>query len=148
MQLINNFIDQLSDQNSAQDDSISHAANEALSQILDEMIDLSGEIEGAIVSSADGIALAERLPTGLDKHRFAAMSSALLALSDSLGQEGQKGQTQNVLLESENGKVFLMHAGAALLLTVFTNSDSKLGGCLAYARQATEQIAAVVECDL
>ena len=148
MQLIDNVIDQISDHNSSQKENISSAINEALLQVLNEMIDFSDDIEGAIVSSADGIALAEHLPNGLDKHRFAAMSSALLALSDSLGEEGQKGQTQNVLIESVNGKVFLMHAGANLLLTVFTNSQSQLGGCLAYARQATEQIAALADSGL
>lgn len=148
MQLIDNVIDQISDHNSSQNEKISSATTEALLHVLDEMIDFSGGIEGAIISSADGIALAERLPGGLDKHRFAAMSSALLALSDSLGKEGQKGQTQNVLIEGVNGKIFLMHAGANLLLTVFTNSESQLGGCLAYARQATEQIAALTDSGL
>lgn len=93
-----------------------------------------------MVSSIDGIAWAERLRKGFDQHRFAAMSSALLALSDNLAREGQKGATQNVLIEGDKGKIFVMHAGENLLLTVFTGSSANLGMSLAHAKQAAEKI--------
>lgn len=73
------------------------------------------------------------------------MSSALLALSDSLVQESNKGKTENVLIEGDQGKIFILHASPKLLLTVFTQKQTNLGMSLAHARQATEQINALVE---
>lgn len=140
MRLLTEVIETISSNSSERDGDASTLMHRELHKILTEMMDRSGDMDGAMVSSVDGIAWAEALREDLDKHRFAAMSSALLALSDTLVSEGQKGRTQNVLIEGENGNVFVMHAGADLLLTVFTKGKSNLGISLAYAKQAAEAI--------
>lgn len=115
-----------------------------LARILAALHDDCAEVIGSIVSGVDGIAWAERLPAEFDQNRFAAMSSALLALSDNLIREASGGSPRKVLIESEGGNVFLMHAGSRLLLTVFTRPDSSLGMSLAHANHAVDQIAALV----
>ncbi len=115
-----------------------------LERILDALHEDCAEVIGTIVSGVDGMAWAQRLPAEFDQNRFAAMSSALLALSDNLVREAGKGSPRKVLIEGEDGNVFLMHAGNRLLLTVFTRADSNLGMSLAHANHAVDQIAALM----
>ena len=122
------------EKHSSQDDSAE------LSTVLAKLMADCGDIAGAMISSTDGHAQAQKLASELDYNRFAAMSSALLALSDTLISEIQEGETKNILLESESGNVFIMHAGNQLLLTVFSKPASNLGMSLAYARKAAEEI--------
>jgi hypothetical protein len=114
--------------------------SDGLSAILVDLMTACADIAGAMISSTDGHAQAQKLDGELDYNRFAAMSSALLALSDTLISETQQGDTKNILLESESGNIFIMHAGNQLLLTVFTKPSSNLGMSLAYARKAAEEI--------
>jgi len=111
-----------------------------LSIILAKLMADCDDIAGAMISSTDGHAQAQMLASELDYNRFAAMSSALLALSDTLINETQQGDTKNILLESESGNIFILHAGNQLLLTVFSKPESSLGMSLAYARKAAEEI--------
>lgn len=143
MQLLSDVINQLSDSSHAHEADVTAAINKQLSEILDQMMLQTEDISAAMISSIDGIAWAERLEQGFDQHRFAAMSSALLALSDNLCQEANTGETQNVLIEGLGGKVFIMHAGSNLVLTVFVKDGGNLGITLAYARKAIKQIASL-----
>jgi predicted regulator of Ras-like GTPase activity (Roadblock/LC7/MglB family) len=124
----------------AKKEQVSKVVQRTLTNILTEMMDDCLDIVGAMVSSADGLAWAQKLQPGLDHHRFAAMSSALLALGDNVIKESHDGSTQNVLIESDKGNVFVMHIGKTLLLTVFTRASSNLGMSLAHARRAIEEI--------
>ena len=145
MRIINEVIDQISHNNLEQETQVQDVLTQELNKILDNLFSNSENISAAIVSSVDGLAKAQKLETDMDEHRFAAMSSALLALSDNLASEGSKGNTENVLIEGTNGKVFLLHAGPTHLLTVFTDNQASLGMSLAYAKQAAEQITALME---
>ncbi len=115
-----------------------------LARILDALHEDCSDVIGTVVSGVDGMAWAQRLPAEFDQNRFAAMSSALLALSDNLVKEAGEGSPRKVLIEGEGGNVFLMHAGSRLLLTVFTRADSNLGMSLAHANHAVERIAALM----
>ena len=119
--------------------------DQQLDNIVQTLLRSTEDISAAIISSVDGLARSKQLAEGMDEHRFAAMSSALLALSDNLVREGNKGNIENVLIEGSNGKIFILHAGPQFLLTVFTRHGANLGMSLAYARQATAQIIALME---
>jgi len=111
-----------------------------LSIILANLMTNCRDIAGAMISSTDGHAQVQMLAEDMDYHRFAAMSSALLALSDSLLNETQQSDTKNILLESDGGNTFIMHAGNQFLLTVFSKPSSNLGMSLAYAKKAAAEI--------
>lgn len=143
MELLGKVIDKISGNSSAHHDDISTMISSALNKVLGDMMEHVDDIDSAMVSSIDGVAWAQKLRDDFDQHRFAAMSSALLALSDNLIKEGKKGVIHNVMIEGDEGKIFVMHAGENLLLTVFTGSDSNLGMSLAFTKQAAEKIAAL-----
>ncbi len=143
MTFISDMVDKVSEEGSKHEDTVSSDIRHTLSATLCEMLDDCGDMLGAMVSANDGRALAERLQSGLDKHRFAAMSSALLALSDNVIRETNGGSIKNVLIQSDDGNVFILHAGNGLLLTVFSQPDANLGMSLAHASKGAADIAAL-----
>ena len=145
MRIITDVINQISHKNQVQESKPDEILDQELNKILDSLLNTTDDISAAIISSVDGLARAKKLSNDMDEHRFAAMSSALLALSDSLVQESNKGKTDNLLIEGNSGKIFILHASPKLLLTVFTQPNANFGMSLAYARQATEQINALIE---
>ena len=140
MGVISEFIDKVSDESAHHSNGVSKVVQAKLKEILRQMINNCNDIVGAMVSSSDGLAWAEELQQGLDQHRFAAMSSALLALSDTLIKETHQSTPKNVFIESDAGNVFVMHAGSNLLLTIFTKAATHIGMPLAFAKRATDEI--------
>ncbi len=113
--------------------------------ILAELLDECSDINGAMVSSTDGLAWAKKLQENMDENRFSAMSSALLALSDNLVRETHQGNIRKVLLESSGGNVLVLHAGKILNLTVFTRENVNIGMSLAHANKTAEDISNLME---
>jgi len=111
-----------------------------LDELLRELVDESSDILGALITSSDGHAWGQVLPVGFDGKRFAAMSSAMMALSDTLAREAKKGPTVNVMVEGMEGNIYVLHAGKNLSLTVFTNIKPNLGLTLAQARRTVDRI--------
>ncbi|MBI3560880.1 MAG: roadblock/LC7 domain-containing protein [Gammaproteobacteria bacterium] len=145
MQIIKDIIETLQNKSPNKVIDASTQFNQQLQIILKSLLQATDNINAALISSADGIAKSQVAANPMDEHRFAAMSSALLALSDNLSKEAGKGTAENVLIESKQGKIFILHAGPHLLLTVFTPAAANLGMALAHARQAVHQINALVE---
>ncbi len=141
MSLVSDLINKVSNESSSHMQVVSTAIQKKLLEVLEEMHEMSGEVACSVVSSADGIAWAARLPSEQDQHRFSAMGSTLLAVSDSMAQEAQKGTPRNVLVEGEDGNIYVMHAGDNLILTVVTRKGANLGLTLAHARQTADKIA-------
>jgi len=143
MSLVNEVIETLSEESESHCEDISDAARQQMNKVLASLMEAGSDFFGATISSVDGIAWAEVLMPGFDKHRFAAMSSSLLAISDELASEVNSGTTNNLLIEAVSGKIVIMHAGPLMLLTVFTKKDATLGMALARAKKATEELEAI-----
>lgn len=107
---------------------------------LKKMVDDCEEIIGAVVTTGDGVPWAQVLPDGFDANRYAAMSSSLLALCDTMVKDSRCGATINVMLEGSKGNVFVLHAGDNMLLTVFTKLTPHLGLSLSHARRAVDVV--------
>lgn len=121
------------------------ALHPELKQLLQELVDENEEIDGALVTSSDGHAQAVRLASEVDHRRLAAMSSAFTALGNTLCRETGKGTPRNLLIEGENGNIYLLQAGSTRVLTVFTRANYHLGMTLAKARMACQQIAKLAQ---
>lgn len=142
MTLVSELITRISSDSTTHMQVVSSAIQKRLHETLDDMHELSDDIVISVVSSADGNAWASKLSQGkYDQHRLSAMGSTILAVSDSLAKETEKGTPQNIVIEGTNGNVYVMHAGNNLILTVVTKNTSNLGLTLAYAKQTAEKIA-------
>lgn len=137
---VSDVITQVSDSSSEHSDDVTAAAQEKLQEVLHEMHENTDGIVASVVSSVDGVAWSSILNDDQDQHRFAAMSSTLLALGDTFIQEAKRGETRNVLVESDAGNIYAMHAGDNLVLTIITSKNSNLGMTIARARMAAEKI--------
>lgn len=140
MNVVSEVIDKISENSSASRNAVSGLLAQRIVAILDELCENGGDIMGCLVSRADGIALGHKLPDDFDVHRFAAMSSSLLALGDTFAKEASKGLINSVLVEGIEGNIYVVHAGPNLVLTIITQKNSNLGMTLAYARRAVERI--------
>lgn len=141
MNKIQNIIDKISDENAEHDPNISKVVLSKLNKILEKLIKDCSDIAGCIICQVDGMALAGQLAPDLDEHRFSAMSSALLALSDNVVKEMHGGKPRSVLIESDEGNVLIMHAGEKLLLMVTAKAKANIGLSLAHAKKTAEEIA-------
>lgn len=140
MEVISDFITKVSNEGASHSAEVSKVIQAKLKMILSDMIDGCSEITGAMVSSVDGLAWAELLPNGLDPNRFAAMSSAMLALGDTMMKDTQNTRPKNMFLEGDSGMILVLHAGKNLLLTIFTVKTQHIGMPLAFAKKASEEI--------
>ena len=140
MTLVAEIIDKVSEEGLSHRSEVSKVIQAKINHILDAVMSDYTEIKGAIVSGSDGLAWAERLQEGFDQARFAAMSSALLGLSDNVVKEAHSGSVKNVLIQSDDGNIFVLHAGDNLLLTVFCKASANLGLSLAHASKAAGDI--------
>lgn len=140
MSLVTEVIEQISEKSESHGDEISSAIHSKMLEILDDLMADNSDFFAVTVSSIDGLAWAERISPDFDKHRFAAMSSSLLAISDELANEVGKERTNNVIIEGGSGKILIIHAGQLLLLTVFTRGGVTLGMALSRAKQAAMEL--------
>lgn len=141
MTIVSEIIEMASGEAGQQGGAVSEAARQELEGLLGLMLSDCDDISGGVISASDGHAIAERLQSGLDKHRFAAMSSALLALSDNVARETHDGGVKNVLIQSDSGNVLILHAGNQRLLTVFCRANANLGMSLSHASKCAAEIA-------
>lgn len=102
------------------------------------------EVEAAAVVSRDGITLAAVLGVSANKDRFGAMCASLLALADRAGQEVDRGQLRQVILDGTGGPLLLTQAGDHAVLAVAASSRVNLGHLILETRKAAADLAALL----
>ncbi len=95
-------------------------------QLIDHVVDHVPGVLGAVVSSADGFVLADRIPTttGSDAAAIAAMSAALLALSSRMVQLTGSSPVDACHQRSRDGQVFVFAIGEVAVLTIITTPNA------------------------
>ena len=109
---------------------------------VDALLSSVPEIRGALVSAVDGFDVAANLRPPLSAAKMAAMTSSLLALGDAVSSESGQGGCQNVVIESDHGRILMMdipNRHRKLLLTVLIGGEITLGQVLWAARQCAEE---------
>jgi len=87
---------------------------------------LPEEISAAIVS-AGGLPIASTLPQGVDGTRVAAMTAALLSLSERAIIEMRKGDFDQLYIKGSNGYLLVMQIGLDAVLMLSTTKEIRLG---------------------
>ncbi len=99
------------------------------------------EVQGVILVSPDGLALASVLPTKMDKDRTAAMSASMLSLGEQIGRELVRGTVDRIVMEGEKGYGVLVGCGAESVLLVLANAAVKQGILFLEIKRAVAKIA-------
>ena len=105
---------------------------------------LGAEVKSAAIVSAEGLPIASALPQGIDETRIAAMTAALLSLSERAIIEMAKGDFDQLYIKGSNGYLLVMQAGPNAVLTVSTTKEVRLGLILLDCRRTCEKIAQLI----
>lgn len=100
-------------------------------------------LQGAVVASTDGFALAQLGRAAQTVDRLAAMTSSMLALAGALGRELCFGELDTLILDAEHGKVLMLAIPGepTRLLMVACDTRGVIGTVLWHAKQCVRAIA-------
>ncbi len=102
------------------------------------------EVEASAVVSRDGITQASLLGASADKDRFGAMCASLLALADRAGQEVDRGQLRQVILDGTRGPMLLTNAGTQAVLAVAASPKVNLGRLILETRKVAGELVELI----
>jgi predicted regulator of Ras-like GTPase activity (Roadblock/LC7/MglB family) len=117
---------------------------ETLDDLLKKLLGAIPEVKAAAIVSAEGLPIASALPQGVDETRIAAMTAALLSLSERAIIEMNKGDFDQLYVKGSTGYLLILQAGPNAVLTVSTTQDVRLGLILLDCRRTCEKIAQLI----
>ncbi len=117
---------------------------DSLDDILKRLLGAIPEVKSAAIVSAEGLPIASALPQGIDETRIAAMTAALLSLSERAIIEMAKGDFDQLYIKGSEGYLLVMQAGLNAVLTVSTTKEVRLGLILLDCRRTCEKIAQLI----
>lgn len=102
------------------------AAEHSMRRLIDHVVDRVPGVLAAVVSSNDGFVLAHRLhaSAGSDAAAVAAMSAAVLALSNRMVQLTGRAPIGSCHQRSSDGQVFVFAIGEVAVLTILATSGA------------------------
>ncbi len=115
-----------------------------ISMLQDELqnfVSGSAEVQGAMLASPDGLALASVLPVGMDDERTAAMSASMLSLGERIGRELARGAVDRIVVEGEKGYGVLVGCSDEAVLLVLASAAVKQGLLFLEVKRAVSRIA-------
>ena len=89
---------------------------DSLDDILKRLLGAIPEVKSAAIVSAEGLPIASALPQGIDETRIAAMTAALLSLSERAIIEMGKGDFDQLYIKGSNGYLLIMQAGPNVVI--------------------------------
>ncbi len=117
---------------------------DTLDDILKKLLAAIPEVKAAAIVSAEGLPIASALPQGVDETRIAAMTAALLSLSERAVIEMEKGEFDQLYVKGTDGYLLVLQAGPNAVLTVSTTKDVRLGLIFLDCRRTCEKIALLI----
>lgn len=112
----------------------------ALQDVLQNFVSKTADVQGALLVSPDGLALASALPAGFDEERTSAMSAAMLSLGERICQELARGNIDRLFVEGEKGYAVLIGCGPEAVLMVLASSAAKQGLLFLEIKRAVKEI--------
>lgn len=100
-------------------------------------------VDAAAIVTGDGFEVAAVLRDHMTGERLAAMSSALLALSEAVVRELDMGGCRNVIIEGKNGTVVTMRVPVPdreLVMSVICSNAASLGAVLFASRRTAANL--------
>jgi len=98
-----------------------------MGSILNKLLRAIPEIKSAAIVSAEGLPIACAFPQEIDETRVAAMTAALLSLSERAIIEMGKGDFDQLYIKGSEGYLLVMQTGPDMVLIVSTTKDVRLG---------------------
>ncbi len=99
---------------------------EELGDLLKEL-EKVGDIDGAAITTRDGLLVASRLPRDVNAETFAAMSATMYGAAETAIFELKKGTVKRVISEAEDCKLVAMDAGPSATVVALVRPEANLG---------------------
>jgi len=112
---------------------------EKLEEILAELRK-TGDIEASAIVRRDGLMITSDLPPKVESRTVAAMTAALVGTAETCSTELKRGIFNEVVVESEKGRIVAIGAGPLALLVCLMRSEGNLGYVLISMERATKKI--------
>lgn len=101
--------------------------SEQVSKLLKTLSTTTPDVEAAAVVDNDGLMIASALPADIEEDRVAAMSAALLGMSERIVRELGRGSFSLVMIRGTEGYTIVSRCGSESVLMVLATETAKLG---------------------
>ena len=116
---------------------------ERIELVLDELRK-TGDIEASAVVRRDGLMVSSDLPARVESRTVAAMTAALVGTAETTSSELKRGAFQEVVVDSEKGKIVAIGAGKMALLVSLMRPEGNLGFVLLSMERAAKNIESIL----
>ena len=116
---------------------------ERIELVLDELRK-TGDIEASAVVRRDGLMISSDLPARVESRTVAAMTAALVGTAETTSSELKRGAFQEVVVDSEKGKIVAIGAGRMALLVSLMRPEGNLGFVLLSMERAAKNIESIL----
>ena len=117
---------------------------EQISKLLRTLSTTTPDVEAAAVIDNDGLMIASALKADIEDDRVAAMSAALLGMSERIVRELKRGNFSLVMLRGSEGYTILSRCGPDAVLTVLATDTAKLGLIFLDVTRTTKEISRLI----
>jgi len=112
--------------------------------VLEQLV-RNANLEGAILSTPDGLPIESVIAPSLSEERLSAMAAAILSLGEKAVEELKKGSLEQITVKSEKGYVITTGIGREAVLTVMTGNGAKLGLLYLEIKKAVNELKNLLE---
>ncbi|VVB73268.1 Roadblock/LC7 domain protein [uncultured archaeon] len=116
---------------------------ERIELVLDDLRK-TGDIEASAVVRRDGLMISSDLPARVESRTVAAMAAALVGTAETTSSELKRGAFQEVVVDSEKGKIVAIGAGKMALLVSLMRPEGNLGFVLLSMERAAKSIESIL----
>ncbi len=99
---------------------------EELAELLEGFEDI-GDVEGAVITTRDGLLVASQLSSDVNAETFAAMSATMFGAAETAVSELGKGDVKRVISEAEDCKLVAVDAGPTATVVAMVSPKANLG---------------------
>lgn len=116
------------------------AKQEALKNHIEALRNAIPELKGVLLASNEGLPIAHSLSNGSDPNRVAAMAAAASSLGRRISDSMGVGTLGEVVIQAEDGALFVYSAGSKAVLAVLSPQGGNAGLIHLEARTAAHDI--------
>ncbi len=118
---------------------------EEIDNILKELNQSSPSIKASLLARVDGLVIHSRLMEGVDGRSLAAMTATIVGTAQTISKELEQGKLNQVIVESENGKLVSINAGKLAILSCLVDPNANLGFVLLEMGKAAKKLEEILE---
>ena len=103
-----------------------------------------GDIAESMIVSRDGLPIASNTEKS-DVDTFAAMAAAMQGAAETAASELKQGNVEEIIIETEKGKIISTGAGEKAILVVRTMKAKNLGLVLIEIKKSAEKVGVILK---